>query len=142
MSEDPQGLPPGTDPDRVAQLRAAMASMQFPEAQQPPPGWRPWCASCANNQKVAVIELASKLQGLGLAEGSQEFAQVMQKAAMAGQAVARGQAIGMNGTKPDLIPPVNQADVMVGGTGLCLGCLPAQKQTSLLVGTPGWPPKF
>lgn len=128
--EEPEGM----DPGRLEQLRAMMGNMGQPS------GWRPACASCLNGHKVAIIDLAAKLARQGIAEGTQEFSQAMQAAAIAGQALAQGHALGMNGQKPDVIPPVQQADTMLNGTGVCFRCFPAQKQTSLLMAGPNWNP--
>lgn len=98
------------------------------------------CASCLNGQKIAIIDLSKKLESLGFMQGTPEFGQAMQAAYAAGQALANGQALGMNGQKPDVIPAVRMADTMINGTYFCGPCFPAAKQTGLLTAGPGWAP--
>jgi len=109
---------------------------------QQPQGWRPACTLCLNGHKLAIAELTQKLGRNGLFPGSQEFMQAIQAAARAGQAYAQDPigATGLNGDRPDMIPPVRPADVFAGGTSYCAVCFVPQKQTSLLAAPSGWTP--
>lgn len=119
------------------------AAQQLAARMQPPAmmGWRPACAFCANGHKLAIGEMTQKLSNMGVSPGSPEFQQAMQAAAQAGAMLAQNpQAPGMNGQKPDMIPPVRGADLIVNGTGLCILCFVPGKQTSLLAAPAGWTP--
>jgi len=127
------------DEDDLARMAAMMANQMNQPAQS---GWRPGCASCLNGHKLAIGELTAKLNGMGLSVSDPAFMQAFQAARQAGMMFAQNPmaAIGQNGTKPDMIPPIRAADVMVGGTSLCMICYMPQKQTSLLLPGAGWTP--
>jgi hypothetical protein len=144
VSEEPQGTGADGEPDEPLgenDLAAMAARMQQLQAMSQ--AWRPACVSCLNEHKLAIIALQHRLQSTGIAPGSPEFAQAMNQAAQAGQMMAQNpaMAMGMNGTKPDIIPAVRPADTMLNGTALCAVCFPAQKQTGLIAaGGSGWRP--
>jgi len=120
------------DEEQLNQLREAMR-VQVGMGMGQPQGWRPGCVLCLNGHKLAIIELSRKLQGQGLVPGTQEFSQTMQAAAQAGAMFAQNpMAPGFNGDKPDMIPPVRQADVIVNGTSCCVICFMPQKATSII----------
>jgi hypothetical protein len=105
-------------------------------------GWRPACASCINNHKLAIVEVAQKLQKAGLAMGSPEFGQRMQQAVALGQMLMQNPLAlqGMNGTKPDVIPAVRPADTFIGGNAVCGICFVVSKRSSLALAPANWHP--
>jgi len=126
------------DPGLLEAAREFFANRQPPAAG----GWRPQCVICLNAHKLAIEEVKDKLVKGGLELGSPEFVEKMQEAARFGQAMmANPMALqGMNGDKPDIIPGVRPADIIIGGTGVCAYCYVPQKQTSLLAAPGGWTP--
>lgn len=120
------------DEEQLASLRAAMLAQmgQGPAAQS----WRPACTLCLNGHKIAIAELSQKLGRMGLAPGTAEYMNAMQAAAQAGAQYGQNPmtAMGQNGAKPDMIPPVRSADVIVNGTSCCMVCFVPQKSTSII----------
>jgi len=135
-SDFPDGALSGEQPPEEVMKAFRMANQPQPQ------GWRPACTLCLNGHKLAIAELTQKLGRAGLQPGSQEFMQAIQAAAQAGQAYAQDPigATGLNGDRPDMIPPVRPADVFAGGTSYCAVCFVPQKQTSLLAAPSGWTP--
>ncbi len=124
--------------DRLQQAMQR-AQNQFPPQ---PQAWRPACANCLNGNKVAIGDLVKKLNSQGLQIGDPRFQQAVQEAQQAGAQFAQNpmMAMGQNGTRPDMIPPVRPADTLAGGTALCAVCFQPQRQTSLAIATGGWTP--
>lgn len=98
-------------------LAQQMAAMQ---QQRPNIGM---CVNCLNRQKLIVVEMVGKLQASGITPGMPEFQQALAAAQMRGE-----------------IPPVQAAEVLVQGTGLCSACFTPQKQTNLLIAGANWRP--
>jgi hypothetical protein len=134
VSEQPEEFP---GPELVQAARD-----MFSQRQQAPPPWRPQCVICLNGHKLAIETVKDKLVASGLAIGSPEFIEQIRQAAQAGQMLMMNPMAlqGMNGTRPDIIPAVRLADVMIGGSGVCAYCYVPQKQTSLLTAPGGWVP--
>jgi hypothetical protein len=128
------------DPAEVA----AIAQQQMMEAMaaRQPQGWRPACVNCLNGHKIAVAEFVKKMQGLGMQVGDPRFSEALNAARHAGMIFAQNPmaAIGQNGTKPDMIPPIRPADTIVNGSAVCMVCFMPQKQTNLLIAPGGWTP--
>lgn len=123
-------------PDDLAALAARGMERFAPQA------WRPGCINCANNHKLATAELIERLGKQGLRMGDPEFMQRVRQALQVGQLFAQNPLAfeGMNGTTPEMIPPVRPADLLVSGNGVCLICFVPQKQTTLSIAPAGWHP--
>jgi hypothetical protein len=139
MSMPPDGSLSGEEPTPEEKEWGPLQQMAAMQAQQP---WRPGCAKCLNGHKIAMIELSQKLNQAGLQTGSQEFMQALQAAAQAGAMFAQNpmMAMGQNGTKPDMIPPVRGADTIANGNAMCALCFMPGKETNLLLAPGGWTP--
>lgn len=138
--EEPEGfIDPSTEEGAARLAERMMANQRMQQAQQP---WRPGCANCLNGHKIAMIELSQKLNRMGIPTGSQEFMQALQAAAQAGAMFAQNpaMAMGQNGTKPDMIPPVRGADTIANGNAMCAFCFMPGKETNLLLAPGGWTP--
>lgn len=138
---DPGPYPEDEQPEEelTDEQRAQMAAA-FQQMMTPPQAWRPACAPCLSNHKIAIAEVSGKLKANGIVPGTPEFIQAMQDALRAGSILAQDPTavLGNNGSKPDVIPPVREADVLVNGNSVCLLCFqPAPRQTGLLAAGPG-----
>jgi hypothetical protein len=125
--------------DAGTDLSERVAAMLQQRAEGP---WRPGCASCINNHKLAIFEVAEKLKKAGLVMGSPEFGQRMQQAVALGQMLMQNPLAlqGMNGTKPDVIPAVRPADTFIGGNAVCGICFVVSKRSSLALAPANWHP--
>ena len=134
--------PPEQPEEQLTEEQQAELAMAMQRMMGGGQSWRPACLVCLNNHKIAIAEISGKLASRGIAPGTPEFVEAMQAAAQAGQMLAQNPmaVLGQNGSKPDVIPPVRQADVFVNGNTLCAVCFVPQKQTSLLAAGPGWRP--
>jgi hypothetical protein len=144
MNMPPDGALSGEDlPGSEESAAVAMAQMrQAAMARQAAMPWRPACVNCLNGHKLAIAELVKKLNSRGLQVGDPQFQQAMQAAQQAGAMFAQNpmMAIGQNGSKPDMIPPVRPMDTIVNGNAVCALCFQPQQHTSLLIAPGGWTP--
>jgi hypothetical protein len=139
-----EGAPPAAEdevsPEQAAEMAQAFQRMMVPA----PQAWRPACVSCLNAHKIAIMEVAGKLKARNILPGTDEFSQAMGEAAQAGAILANNPAevLGQNGARPDVIPPVREADVLVNGNSVCVVCFqpaPNQGGGRLLAAGPGLP---
>jgi hypothetical protein len=83
--------------------------------------WRPACTPCVHANKLAAMKLSVVLVERGLKEGSPEWMGELHAATLAGQ-----QAYQEGKDLPEgALPPVKPADMLIGGTGCCVGCFQA-----------------
>lgn len=130
--------PPEPSPQMAERLVQMMGAGQQPQAQT----WRPACVSCLNGHKVAIADLTKKLNGQGLQIGDPQFMEAINQARQVGMMLAQNPmaAQGLNGARPDVIPPIRGADTLVNGNAVCMICFQPQKQTSLLIAPGSWTP--
>lgn len=130
MGEQPE-LPDVNDLATDAAVDATLQqNQQIRQMAMAQGGWRPACVSCFNEHKLAIMRVSQKLVKADVQPGTPEFAQAVQQAAQIGQVLMNNPMAlqGLNGTKPDIIPAVRPADVLVGGNGVCGVCFQPQEE--------------